>query len=92
MDLLIRILVGLALAAVGFFFVWKTEDVLGFFGSIDWADQHLGGGGSRLMYKLIGIAVILVGFVVATNMWNAFLEATIGSIVPSSPAATVRQE
>ncbi len=92
MDWIIRILIGLVLAGVGFFFVWKTEDVLGFFGSIDWADQHLGGGGSRLTYKLIGIVVILIGFIVATNMWNAFLEATIGSIVPSNPGATVRQE
>jgi hypothetical protein len=87
MDILIRILIGLALVAGGFYFVWKTENVLGFFGSVDWAEQHLGGGGSRLFYKLLGIVIILIGFIVATNMWNAFMEATLGSLFPQPPVS-----
>jgi hypothetical protein len=77
-----RILIGLALVAVGFILVWKTRRFIETFGSIPWADQKLGGGGTSLMYKFIGIVIILLGFLWATNLWNAFLEATLGTFLP----------
>ena len=77
--MIVRILIGLVLVAIGFVFVWKTRVFLDFFGSISWADEKLGGGGSNLMYKFIGILLIFIGFMWATNLWNAFLAATIGS-------------
>ncbi len=77
-----RILIGLVLIVVGFVFVWKTRKFIETFGSIPWADAKLGGGGTSLMYKAIGIFVILIGFLWATNLWNVFLEATLGSIFP----------
>ena len=80
--MILRILIGLALAGIGFVFVWKTRAFIDMFGSIDWADQHLGGGGTSLAYKFIGIVLIFIGFLSATNLWNAFLQATIGSILP----------
>jgi hypothetical protein len=79
-----RILVGLLLVAIGFVFVWKTSKFIETFGSIDWADQKLGGGGTYLVYKTLGIIIIFVGFLWATNLWQAFLEATLGSILPKS--------
>lgn len=80
MGLILRILIGLAIAAAGAYMVIKTRKLLEFFGPIPWADAHLGGGGSNLMYKLIGIAAAFIGFMVATNLWSAFLQATIGSL------------
>ncbi len=77
-----RILIGLALVAAGFIIVWKTRRFIETFGGIPWADAKLGGGGTSLMYKFIGIVLILLGFLWATNLWNAFLEATLGSIFP----------
>lgn len=77
-----RIIIGLILVAVGFVLVWKTRKFIEFFGPIAWADAKLGGGGTSLMYKTIGIILIFIGFVVATNMWNALLEATLGSLFP----------
>jgi len=74
-----RILIGLALVAIGFVFVWKTRKFIETFGSISWADAKLGGGGTNIMYKTIGLILILVGFLWATNMWTAFLEATLGA-------------
>lgn len=81
MNIFLRILIGLVVAAVGAFMVIRTTDVLGFFGTVDWAERKLGS--SRLFYKLLGIIVCFVGFMVATNLWNAFLEATIGSLFPN---------
>ncbi|MBI5654960.1 hypothetical protein HZC53_04915 [Candidatus Uhrbacteria bacterium] len=81
-----RILIGLILVAVGFVIVWKTRKFIETFGPIAWADAKLGGGGTSLMYKTIGIILIFVGFMYATNLWTAFLEATIGAaLFPKAP-------
>jgi hypothetical protein len=80
MGLIFRILIGLALTALGAYMVIRTRTLLEFFGPIAWADAKLGGGGSNLMYKMIGIVICFVGFMVATNLWTAFLEATLGSL------------
>jgi len=82
MSLIVRIIIGVVVAAIGFVFVWKTRKFMEIFGSIDWADQKLGGGGTLLVYKCIGLLMIFVGFMVATDLWNAFLGATLGSVFP----------
>ncbi len=83
MNIFLRILIGILIAGVGTYMVLRTETILGFFGTVDWAERKLGGGGSRLFYKLLGIAIVFVGFMVATNLWSAFIESTLGSILPS---------
>jgi hypothetical protein len=80
MGIVLRILIGFAIVAAGALMVIKTRKLLDIFGGIDWADSHLGPGGSNLFYKLIGIFLCFVGFMVATNLWNAFLAATLGSL------------
>lgn len=80
MSLFFQVLIGLAIFATGVFFVIKTEIILDFFGGVDWAEQHLGG--SRMFYKLLGIVFVVLGLIVATDMWNALLNATLGSILP----------
>lgn len=82
MGLVLRILIGGVVAAAGVYFVLKTENVLGFFGSVDWAERKLGSGGTRLFYKLLGVVFAFIGFMVMTNLWGAFLEWTLGSILP----------
>ncbi len=74
-----RIIIGLVLVAIGFVFVWKTRKFIETFGTIAWADAKLGGGGTNIMYKTIGLILILVGFLWATDMWTAFLNATLGA-------------
>lgn len=82
MNLVFRILIGLGIATVGAFIVIRTKKILDWFGPIGWAEQKLGGGGSALMYKVIGLIACFIGLIVATDLWNAFLEATLGSIIP----------
>lgn len=84
MSTVLRILIGLGLVGFGAFMVIRTATIVAFFGVVDWAEAKLGGGGTNLFYKLIGIVLCIVGFIVATNMWNAFLQATIGSILPKA--------
>lgn len=73
--------IGLLVAGVGVVFILYTEWFVQNFGTIAWAEQNMGtNGGSRLMYKLIGLAFIFIGFVVFTDMWNSFLMATVGKI------------
>jgi len=85
-HMLTRILIGIVLVAIGFVIVWKTRKFIETFGSIAWADAKLGGGGTSIMYKTIGIVLIFVGFMYATNLWTAFLEATLGAaLFPKGP-------
>lgn len=72
------------MVAGGAFFVIRTRSIIDFFGSVDFAERYLGGGGTNLFYKLLGIVICLLGFLVATNLWNAFLQATLGSLFPSA--------
>lgn len=78
MALVLRVLLGLVIVAVGAGMVIRTRVLLEFFGPIAWAEAKMGGGGSNLLYKLIGIFFCFIGFMVATNLWMAFLQGTIG--------------
>jgi hypothetical protein len=84
MNIFLRILIGVAVASVGAIFVIKTRKMMDFFGPIGWAEQKLGGGGSVLMYKVIGLVACVIGLIIAADLWDAFLEATIGSITPNN--------
>lgn len=77
-----RILIGIALVILGGSMVIRTRWFMDFFGRIPWADAKLGGGGTATLYKFLGIIFCLIGFLAATNLWNAFLAATLGSILP----------
>jgi hypothetical protein len=72
-----RIFLGIIIAGVGWLMVWKTrwfEDMLG---PVAWAEQHLGT--TNFFYKLLGTAVIIVGFIVMLNLFDIL----IGSLVRS---------
>ncbi len=73
--------IGILFVTAGFFFIWKTEWFMENFGRIAWAEEKLDvEGGSRMAYKLIGIALIFIGFLLITGMWEGFLMATLGKI------------
>ncbi len=80
MGFFIRLLVGFSLVGVGIFIVIRTWIFIDFMGPSYWAEQKFGAGGTNIFYKLLGIGVVLLGFVVATNLWNDLLGATLGSL------------
>jgi hypothetical protein len=72
---------GMILAAVGFMFVWRSDWLLQNFGAIGFAEKYLhGDGGSRLMYKIFGILIVTIGFLIATDLMDTFLEWAVSSI------------
>ena len=74
-----RILVGVIGAGLGFLMVWKSNAFAETFGSIsDWADAHLGG--TRMVYKWIGVLAIFISFLVITNLHFLFFRAVFGSL------------
>ena len=77
-----RYFIGILCAVVGVLMILKTEWLIQNFGTSAWAEANMGtSGGSRLLYKLIGLLVIFIGFLVLTNMHEAFLMGTIGKIL-----------
>lgn len=77
-SIILHILIGFAIVGVGVLFVLRTRDIVDFFGPVDWAEQHLGG--TSMFYKLLGVLITFIGLVVAFDLWNAFLTATIGKL------------
>ncbi|MCC6563854.1 hypothetical protein IT087_03095 [Candidatus Uhrbacteria bacterium] len=82
MGLIFRVLLGAAIVGGGVAFVIKTRDISDFFGPVPFAEKYLGGGGTTLFYKLLGVVFCLIGFIVMFNLWDAFLQATLGSLLP----------
>ena len=76
-----RIFSGLIMVLVGTVLIVKTEWFIENFGSNAWAEAKLGtSGGTRMMYKILGLIIIFFGMLVATNMIAGFLNATIVSL------------
>ncbi len=67
----VRILIGAVVCAIGFLLVRKTDWALDTVGSINFAEKMFSGG-SRSFYKLFGVIVILIGFLVITNLHESF--------------------
>lgn len=80
-----HILIGIVAALVGVALVIKTEWFIQNFGSNAWAEEKFGfSGGTRLMYKTIGILLIFFGFLAITNLYEGFLMGTVGKLlIPS---------
>lgn len=82
MTFIWHLLLGIAIAGLGTAIVIRTRDFVDFFGYSDWAEQKLGGGGTFLLYKVVGIFFCFIGIMLATNLWGWFLQITLGSIIP----------
>ncbi len=69
-----RYLYGILGIIAGMVLVIKSEWFFTFFGRIDFADRYLGTeGGTRLMYKLIGILFVFLALLYMTGGIESFL-------------------
>jgi hypothetical protein len=76
-----NILVGFIGIIIGFLLVWKADWIYRNFGSIDWAEQHLGNeGGTRLMWKLVGLIIIFVSLLIMFGMMGGIITGIFGNL------------
>lgn len=66
---MLSIIVGLIMVIIGAFITIKANAIYNALGPIQWAETHLlTAGGSRFFYKLIGIGLAILGFLVMTGL------------------------
>ena len=74
-----KFVIGILAIVIGAGMVIKTELLIQTFGRNAWAEQHLGtSGGSRLMYKLIGIASIIIAMLGMTGLLGPIILKVFG--------------
>jgi hypothetical protein len=72
-----KYILGVIIIGIGFVIMWKADWMMNNFGRIAWAEEKLGmDGGTRLLYKLIGIAIIVFAFLYMSGI----LQGIIGLI------------
>jgi len=76
-----NIVIGILIIVVGCLLVIKSEWFVQNFGTSSWAEEHLGtSGGTRLMYKLFGIAAIVLAMMGMTGMLGEVIIGTLGRL------------
>lgn len=73
------ILIGLILMALGFVMVWKTNLFVQWFGDLGVLFGFVGA--SWLSWKTAGILFMVFGFLLVTNLFAFFLQATVGRLL-----------
>lgn len=74
-----NILFGFIAMVLGFFVTWKAYWITENFGRNEWAESHLGGG-TVVMYKLIGIVIIFFGIFLITGLFGNIMKSIFGTI------------
>jgi len=75
---------GIIIVGIGFMIVWKSDWLMNNFGRISWAEAKLGTeGGTRLLYKLIGIAIIIGSFLYMSGALQGIMRAIFGTTIES---------
>ncbi|MDD5040212.1 MAG: hypothetical protein PHY34_03605 [Patescibacteria group bacterium] len=79
-----RYFLGIIFIGVGFVIVWKADWIMNNFGRIAWAEEHLGSeGGTRIMWKFIGIIVIIFAFLYMSGALAGILRGIFGQTITS---------
>lgn len=80
-----HIILGLVVVAGGFLFVFKADAFLNNFGRLPFFENHLAtSGGSRFGYKIIGVCLIIIGFMIATGLISGFINWFISPLTQYS--------
>lgn len=68
-----RYIIGIIMIVFGAAMVIWTEKLFGWVGQIQWAETHIGPGGSRTFIKLLGLAVIFLALLIMTRTVEGIL-------------------
>lgn len=86
---MLQIILGLLLVVIGAFITIKANTMYSILGPVSWAEAHLlTAGGSRFFYKLIGITLAIVGFLIMTGLIQDIVFAIFIKLFgrPTSPS------
>ncbi|KKW42582.1 MAG: hypothetical protein UY92_C0005G0004 [Candidatus Magasanikbacteria bacterium GW2011_GWA2_56_11] len=75
-----KYIIGLLAVVLGAFMVIKTQWFLENFGHSAWAEEKLGGGGTRLMYKGIGLIIIVLAVLGVTGALGEIILSIFGGL------------
>ena len=70
----------LLITALGVSLSFKTQWYMRILGRLPFAEKYMGGGGTRLFYKLLGVLVAIIGLMITTDLMDNFLEWFIGGL------------
>ena len=71
---------GFLIIALGAIMVIKTNWFVENFGHSEWAEEHFGWGGTRLMYKVLGIAIIFLSLMGMTGLLGEVIVKVFGRL------------
>ncbi|MDD2656831.1 MAG: hypothetical protein PHQ18_04690 [Patescibacteria group bacterium] len=71
---------GILVIALGAFMVIKTNWFVENFGHSSWAEEHLGGGGTYTLYKILGIVFIFGSLMAMTGILGKVIVNTFGRL------------
>ena len=72
------IILGIILIIAGGILVIKTNWIYNFFGALLFAEKFLSTeGGSVVAYKIIGLILIFLGFLLVSNLFGPFMRAVM---------------
>lgn len=75
-----NIIIGLIIIFAGFMLTWKANWIVENFGTDEWAETKLSGG-TRSMYRFIGVIIIFFGILLTTGLLKTFLNSVFGGII-----------
>lgn len=88
----VRFFIGLPIIIAGFLMVWKSEWLINNVGRVAWAEEHLGTeGGTRILYKVLGILLIFGGFFAMTGLLQDIVTGVFGPLFGFRAADTELQ-
>ena len=82
-----KIIIGILTVLIGAFITIKSDALYKAMGPVQWAEAHLlTAGGSRFFYKLIGVFLVILGFMIMTGLIEGVIVAIFSRLF-SSPTS-----
>lgn len=76
-----KYVLALIMIGLGTLMITKTEGLIENFGTSEWAESKFGtSGGTRTMYKLIGLIIIFLSLMGLTGQLGGFVMAIFGGL------------
>ncbi len=76
-----KYIIALLAIAVGAILIIKTEWFIQNFGTNSWAEEHMGtSGGSRMLYKLVGLAIIIISLLGVSGLLGNMILGFFGKL------------